>query len=76
MEDESISIHQRLTALMSTERLFTNPELKLNDLAERLDVHPNTLSQVINSIEEKNFYDYINGQRVEEFKTPGGSGGE
>jgi AraC-like DNA-binding protein len=31
-------------------------------------VHPNILSQVINTFERKSFYDYINGQRIEEFK--------
>jgi len=32
-----------------------------------LTVHPNNLSQVINSLENKNFNDFINEQRVEEF---------
>ncbi|HZI54714.1 MAG TPA: helix-turn-helix domain-containing protein, partial [Chitinophagaceae bacterium] len=36
---------------------------------EILKIHPNTLSQVINSFENKTFYDYINGLRIEEFKT-------
>ena len=37
-------------------------------VAHELDVHPNTLSQVINSVEQKNFYDFINSLRIEEFK--------
>ena len=53
---------------MVREELFKNPELNLAEVAKRLDVHPNILSQVINSFERKSFYDYINGQRVEEFK--------
>jgi AraC-like DNA-binding protein len=61
-------IHQQLTLLMQNEKLYKNPELTLSELAQKLDVHPNNLSQVINSIEQKNFYDYINFQRVEEFK--------
>lgn len=61
-------IHQKLTDLMQSEKLFTEPELNLSDLAARLDVHPNYLSQVINEIEGVNFYDYINALRIEEFK--------
>lgn len=61
-------LHYQLTELMETERIFTNPELNLGELAERLSVHPNILSQVINSFENKIFYDYINGLRIEEFK--------
>ncbi len=53
---------------MENEKLFKNSELTLTQLSQTLNVHPNTLSQVINSVEQKNFYDYINFQRVEEFK--------
>jgi AraC-like DNA-binding protein len=67
-EELAQSLHRQLSELMETEKLYTDPELTLADLAERLATHPNTLSQVINSIEQKNFYDYINLQRVAEFK--------
>ena len=67
-DEDSQAIHKRLTQLMAQEKLFKNPELTLAELSERLDVHPNVLSQVINSIEQKNLYDYVNEQRVEEFK--------
>jgi AraC-like DNA-binding protein len=67
-EETAAKLHEQLTQLMVTEKLFTNPELNLTELAERLDVHPNILSQVINSFENKTFYDYINGLRIEEFK--------
>lgn len=66
-ENELFTIHDQLTSLMQKERLYTNPELTLADTAQQLKVHPNYLSQVINSVVKKNFYDYINSQRVEEF---------
>lgn len=66
-ESELHIIHSQLTDLMQRERLYTNPELALGDIAQRLNIHPNYLSQVINSVVKKNFYDYINSQRVEEF---------
>jgi AraC-like DNA-binding protein len=61
-------IHQQLQKSMSDEKLFTNAELTLADLASHLNVQSNNLSQVINSKEEKNFFDYVNSLRVEEFK--------
>src|SRR5687768_13631625 len=62
-------IHEQLQQLMIKDKLFKDPELSLAELAEILKIHPNTLSQVINSFENKTFYDYINGLRIEEFKT-------
>lgn len=64
----SREIHQRLVQLMQEEKLFTEPDLSLSILADKINVHPNYLSQVINEIEEKTFFEYINGLRVEEFK--------
>lgn len=61
-------IHYSLTTLMEQQKLFLNPELTINELADMLRVHPSRLSQVINTVESKTFYDYINGKRVEEFK--------
>jgi AraC-like DNA-binding protein len=67
--DEIIqSIYKKLVHKMVQEKLYKDPELNLNAVARLLDVHPNLLSQVINSMEHKNFYDYINRQRIEEFK--------
>lgn len=61
-------IHIKLSEQMESQQLFKDPELTLGELAAVLNVHPNTLSQVINSIENKNFYDYVNEKRVEELK--------
>lgn len=66
-EQEASSIHNRLMHLMAEQKPFINPDLTLNELAGILEVHPNYLSQVINSKEKKSFYDLINEKRVEEF---------
>ena len=66
-DEDANRIHDRLNEALTHEKPFKNPELTLNDLAEILEVHPNHLSQVINSRENKNFYDLINEKRVEEF---------
>lgn len=62
------TIYEKLIKQMTQEKLYKDPDLNLNYVAKLLDVHPNILSKTINSMENKNFYDYINRQRVEEFK--------
>jgi len=62
-------IHFELLKLMDQKKLFKDPSLSLNYLAKQLNVHSNSLSQVINTLENKNFYDYINELRINEFKT-------
>lgn len=66
--EDAARIHKQLQQVMLKEKFFKEPELDLGELAGKLGVHPNNLSQVINSFENKNFYDYINNLRVEEFK--------
>lgn len=61
-------IHKKLIESMDEQKLFLNPELTIGQLAEAIAVQPNHLSQVINSIESKTFYDFINVWRVNEFK--------
>lgn len=61
------ALHQQLQGLMAAGEIFRESELSLTDLAERLDTHPNYLSQIINEKEGKNFYDYVNGMRVDAF---------
>lgn len=65
--EASESLHRDLSQLMSTQKLFRESELSLADLAQHLNTQPNYLSQVINEREGKNFYDYINTLRIEEF---------
>ena len=67
-DDVIQGIYKKLIERMEGEKLYRDPELNLNHVAQLLEVHPNNLSQAINSMENKNFYDYINRQRIEEFK--------
>jgi len=60
---------QRLTALMSKEMPYLNPDLTLRDLAEMLQIPPNQLSQVLNKGFEQNFAEFINSYRIEAFKS-------
>jgi len=60
--------YEKLNRLINEDKFYTNPDLSLNELAGKLDIHPNYLSQIINNKENKSFYDYINTFRVNEFK--------
>lgn len=62
------TIHAELDDLIRQRKMYLTPELTLSMVSRELDVHPNTLSQVINRAEQKNFFDYINTLRVAEFK--------
>lgn len=64
----AMEIHKRLVYCMGTEKLFTEPDLSLSMLSQKIKVHPNYLSQVINEKEGKTFFEYINALRIEEFK--------
>jgi AraC-like DNA-binding protein len=67
-ENVSQELHQRLLSLMTETALYRKSNLSIDDLATKLGVHPNYLSQVINQKEKKNFYDFVNSYRIEEFK--------
>ena len=64
-QETAIEIHKQLQEVMEKNELFTNSELTLAELAEILQVQPNYLSQVINTFENKPFYDYINSKRID-----------
>lgn len=66
-DDEAGQVMARLENVMATKKPFTNPDLTLGDLAELVDVSPNDLSQVINTLGGKTFYHYINTHRIREF---------
>ena len=59
----------KLLRVMDDARPYRNPGLKLNELANSVDVHPHYLSQLINEQLNKNFYEFINGYRAELSKT-------
>ncbi len=67
-ESQLAAIKAELEVWMHEKKMFLTPELTLTMVANELQVHPNALSQVINRTEQKNFFDYINYLRIEEFK--------
>ena len=53
---------------MKTNRPYLDSDLTLPKLAEDLNVSTHHLSQVINEMHDKNFFNFINKYRVEEVK--------
>jgi AraC-like DNA-binding protein len=58
----------RLLAMMDGERSFLDAKLSLPKLAQDLDAPVNHLSQVINEQLGRNFFDFVNGYRVDAAK--------
>lgn len=66
--EEDKGVIKALESLMIMEKLYLDPELGLNGLAQRLNVTPNHLSMLLNDHIGKNFHDYVNSYRIEEVK--------
>jgi len=68
-EDPQIQdVNNKLIGYIEEEKPYLNPELSLQELADKLEVKRHVLSNVINHIHHKNFYEFINHYRVEEVK--------
>ncbi|HLZ17922.1 MAG TPA: helix-turn-helix domain-containing protein [Cyclobacteriaceae bacterium] len=59
---------ERVTAYMDAQKPYTNSKLNLVELSHHLKLPPYLLSKVINVGFKRNFFDFVNGYRVEEFK--------
>ncbi|HEX5170698.1 MAG TPA: helix-turn-helix transcriptional regulator [Cyclobacteriaceae bacterium] len=66
-EHDASHVMTLLETAMKTRKPFANPNLTLNDLASSINVSPNHLSQVINTLAGKSFYHYVNAYRIDEF---------
>ncbi len=66
-KDMATEIYTNLNRMMEDSSSYKDENLTLVELSQRLEVHPNHLSQVINEMEDKNFYNYINSLRIKAF---------
>lgn len=66
--DDAENYLVKIIDLMETEKPYLDKNLTLDKLAGRLMLSPPHLSQLINERFHKNFTDFINQYRVEEFK--------
>ncbi|TAI48529.1 AraC family transcriptional regulator [Flagellimonas allohymeniacidonis] len=54
----------KLDGLMIDEQVYMNPEIRLKDLAGKMDISTHHLSQIINENYESSFFDFINKHRI------------
>lgn len=59
---------QQLADYTQTQKPYLEPELTLDDLAQRLGVRPKVLSAALNEGLGQHFFDYVNRYRVGEAK--------
>ena len=69
LSERDIARHkEKLIDYLEREKPYTDPDLKLQNLADYLRIPPYQLSQIINTELQQNFYDLINSLRIAEAK--------
>lgn len=67
-EEECKRLVRILDRLMKNDRPYTNPDLKIADLASMAGTTAHALSFLFNQYMKKSYYDYVNEYRVGEFR--------
>jgi len=67
--EEMESIFNQIDELFEIEKIYLEPQLKIQDLSDSIHVTTHNISQTINSKAQKSFYDFVNDYRTEHFKT-------
>lgn len=62
-------IWTRLERYMGEQEPYLDSKLRIADLARAMEIPPHHLSQAINQVAGKNFFEFVNGFRVEKAKT-------
>lgn len=65
--EDSQNWMERVNAFMNDNKPYKNADLSVSDLAEMLGTKPHVLSKIINDSYHKNFRDFVNTYRIEEF---------
>ena len=66
-QEQIIDIKKRLDQIMQTDEPYRQSSLKLQELAELLDIRRNHLSQILNNEYQMKFFDFINHYRLQAF---------
>lgn len=67
-QSENNVMIEKLKKMMLEEKLFLKPELSLGETANRLGIHAHQLTKLLNIQLNKNFFEFVNEYRVDEFK--------
>ena len=68
-ENHSLELKGKLTYIMEAEKPYLNSNLRLDDLANKLNLSRHHTSQIINQHFDTNFFDFVNGYRIMESKS-------
>lgn len=68
-EEKAQALMTKLDALFFEEKIYLNPELTLQQIADSLSSTPHQVSQLLNQFKQQTFFDFVNGWRVEHFKS-------
>jgi len=67
--NERRAYQEKLDRAMEEEMLYLDANLSLKKLADNIDLHSNRLSWLLNEHVGRNFNEYVNGYRLDAFKT-------
>lgn len=67
-EQECAQIVEKMREYIEKDKIYTNPDLKMADLASSLGLSSSKLSFIFNLYLKENYYEFINRYRLEEFK--------
>jgi len=67
-KEELETLNSRMVEFMQKEKPYLESEITINDLAKQLETTVHKLSQVINEVHRRNFFDFINFYRIGEVK--------
>jgi AraC-like DNA-binding protein len=66
LDEHAQPLTDKLEKIITEEELYKNPDLKLSDLAKKINISAHQLSQLLNDNLGKSFTAYINEYRIEE----------
>ena len=64
--ESSVDLWQQINEVITQEKIYMNPEYRLNDLAARVGASLHHVSQVINEKQSMSYSDFINHFRIQE----------
>jgi len=67
-DDELRLIHKKILKVFGDDKIYKDGRLTLKRVSKNIDISSRYISLAINTIEQKNFFDFVNGYRVNEAK--------
>jgi AraC-like DNA-binding protein len=67
-KNASRDLFQKVKILFTEQRIFLEPGISINTVAEKLSISSRIVSQVINENAQQNFYEFVNNYRIENAK--------